>query len=75
MSPYNSAGEYINRMYTPKAISDILCQAAVQLSVIDAGEEQYAIRDMLLAVMPASELLTSFTTEDLKKLGCKSLDD
>ena len=25
--------------------------------------------------MTASELLTSFTTEDLKKLGCKSLDD
>lgn len=75
MNPYNSASEYINRMYTPQHISNILCQAAIGLSIIDAGEEQYAIRDMQLAVLTASELLTSFTTEDLKKLGCKDVND
>lgn len=74
MSAYNSAGEYINRMYTPQYVSNTLCQAAVQLSVIDAGEEQYAIREMQLAVMMASELLTSFTAEELRKLCGKNID-
>lgn len=74
MSAYNSAGEYINAMYTPQYVSNILCQAAVQLSVIDAGEEQYAIREMQQAVLTASELLTAFTREELSVL-CKNIND
>lgn len=74
MSAYNSAGDYINRAYSPQYVYNILCQAAVGLSVIDAGEEQYAIREMQLAVVTAGEFLTSFTPEELRKLCGKNIN-
>ncbi len=54
---FTEAQEQLNQWFTPKQLIDELRECALELTAIDAGNEDHIVRNMQLAVLSVCDFL------------------